>query len=504
MALPSFWSGLGGRTTSRAASAKWSVLGNAEKADHAVRRRRPALDLFGDGIGIGLVAEIDDRHVIVEDDACSIVFFLADRVVGRSAGLVQQLVHFGIAIFHIVDAALAGDELVQVAIGIDASRPVGAAELIIPGGLLGQKRRKFRGLEGDVEAGLRHHGLDDLHHLRLCCVVGVLKLDIQRLVTCLFHQLLGLVDVTRRHRQVLVEPWACGRISLIAGLGGAFKNDLADGFAVDRVGESLTQALVLAERIIRPRAIVDVDIHGHVSGTNHIGIGQLGVILDGFRIGSRNALGDIEIAGTKVRKLHRGIWDRQVDDPVDEDFVLVPIVSKFFEHDAILLDALDEFERSGADRLRTEIGTQFLGRFRCDDHTGAVGKLRQQGHVRRLQREFDLERSRRLNLLDRRQLALAARFRQRHVALDGGDDGGGIQRFAIVELDAVADFHGQHLAAVGPGPFGGQLRHDLHILRDIHQLVAHGGVNDAADESARLRGVEHIGIVIEADAQFGR
>src|SRR5690606_15757127 len=117
MALPPFWSGLGGRTASRAAYAKGSVLGNAEKADHAVRRRRPVLDLLGDGIGIGLVAEIDDRHVIVEDDACGVVFFLADCVVGRSAGLVQQLVHFSIAIFHIVDAALAGDELVQVAIG---------------------------------------------------------------------------------------------------------------------------------------------------------------------------------------------------------------------------------------------------------------------------------------------------------------------------------------------------------------------------------------------------
>ncbi|MOA02825.1 hypothetical protein D3C78_1222960 [compost metagenome] len=70
------------------------------------------------------MAEVDDRHVVVEDDACGIIFFLADCIFGRGAGLVQQLVNLGIAIFHIVDAALAGDELMQVAIGIDTSRPV--------------------------------------------------------------------------------------------------------------------------------------------------------------------------------------------------------------------------------------------------------------------------------------------------------------------------------------------------------------------------------------------
>ena len=46
-----------------------------------------------------------------------------------------------------------------------------------------------------------------------------------------------------------------------------------------------------------------------------------------------------------------------------------------------------------------------------------------------------------------------------------------------------------------------ELRHDLQLLVDVEQLVAQRREDDAADEGARQRRVEHVGILGQADAQ---
>ena len=48
---------------------------------------------------------------------------------------------------------------------------------------------------------------------------------------------------------------------------------------------------------------------------------------------------------------------------------------------------------------------------------------------------------------------------------------------------------------------GGELGHDLEIGRDVEELVADRGEDEAAGVGAADRGVERVGIVVEADAQ---
>jgi hypothetical protein len=63
-------------------------------------------------------------------------------------------------------------------------------------------------------------------------------------------------------------------------------------------------------------------------------------------------------------------------------------------------------------------------------------------------------------MIDRCQLGLAERGRQRHVTIDGELCGFSIEDFAIVKLDAGPQFDGDFLA-VGGGVVGQrQLRHD--------------------------------------------
>ena len=53
----------------------------------------------------------------------------------------------------------------------------------------------------------------------------------------------------------------------------------------------------------------------------------------------------------QIGEPHGRIDDRQIDEAVDVDVVLVPIVGEFFEHDAVLLHALDELVGAGAHRM---------------------------------------------------------------------------------------------------------------------------------------------------------
>ena len=83
----------------------------------------------------GLMAEVDDRQVLVEDGFGRIVFLLAHGIVLRLACLEQQLVDVRVAVFGVVEAGAGRHELVDVAVGIDAAGPIRAAELVVAGGL---------------------------------------------------------------------------------------------------------------------------------------------------------------------------------------------------------------------------------------------------------------------------------------------------------------------------------------------------------------------------------
>ncbi len=220
-------------------------------------------------------------------------------------------------------------------------------------------------------------------------------------------------------------------------------------------------------------------------------------------VGGEHALDQIEAARPEVREPHGAIDDRQVGDLVDEDFILVPIVGEFLDHDAILLDALDELVGAGAHRMQTELVARRFGRLGRNHHAGAVGELGEQWRERFLQDEPDRHRIDDLDLVDRSQVGLAERALHREVAVEAVLGGLGVERLAVVERHARPELDGDGLA-VGRGLLAErQLRHDVELVVDIEQLVAERGEDDAADIGARESRIEHVRILGKADAQVG-
>ena len=226
-----------------------------------------------------------------------------------------------------------------------------------------------------------------------------------------------------------------------------------------------------------------------------------GVALQLRHVRRGEPLDEVELSRAEVGEAHGGVDDGQIDDAVEMDALLVPVVGEALQHDAILRDALDELERARAHRLGAELVAVGLGGFRRDDHAGAIGELRQQGRERRRQVEAHRQRIDDVDGRHRRELSAAVRPRHRLVPLEAVLDRGGVQLLAVVERDAGTELQRQRLAVRRPFVCGRELRDDRQLLVDVEQLVAHRGEHDAADEGARERGIEHVGVLGEADAQ---
>ena len=76
-----------------------------------------------------------------------------------------------------------------------------------------------------------------------------------------------------------------------------------------------------------------------------------------------------------------------------------------------------------------------------------------------------------------------------------------IERLAIVKLDARPELDGHRLAVGRSLVRERKLRHDIELLVDVEQLVANRGEHDAPDIGAGERGIEHIRVFGEPDAQ---
>ena len=87
------------------------------------------------------------------------------------------------------------------------------------------------------------------------------------------------------------------------------------------------------------------------------------------------------------------------------------------------------------------------------------------------------------------------------MTLDTEFDGGGVERFAILKLDAGAQLKHQAFVAVGPIPLGRELRHETEFGVDIDQFVAQCGKDDATGEGPGHGRVEHVGVVGQPDTQ---
>ena len=219
-------------------------------------------------------------------------------------------------------------------------------------------------------------------------------------------------------------------------------------------------------------AVGDVDQQGEEAERHRLAELELGIVAHRLDVGREQALHQVQPARAQVGQTHGRIDDRQVGDLVDEDAVLVPVVGKLLEHDAVLRDALDELVGTGADRLQRELVARRLGGLGRDHHAGAIGELGEQRREGLLEVELHGQRVDDLDGVDRGELGLAERALHVHVPLEAVLGGLGGERLAVVELHAGPELDRDGLA-VGRG-LGAEceLGHDARFLVDVEQLVA--------------------------------
>src|SRR3990167_5162462 len=99
---------------------------DALQADHAVRNMLKALHGVRPQLDLGVVVEPDVRRVLGSEPRDPGVEARALALVRLGPRLVQQLVHLRIVVAHAVQAALAVEEHVGVAVGVGPSGPADA------------------------------------------------------------------------------------------------------------------------------------------------------------------------------------------------------------------------------------------------------------------------------------------------------------------------------------------------------------------------------------------
>ncbi len=422
----------------------------------------------------------------------------------HGARLVEQFVEPGVAVLAVVLAAFAGHELMDITIRVRTARPGAHADLEVAARLFAEHRRVFSGNQVDLEARFFSHGLNDLPDLLRDRVVGHFQVHRQRQFHAgLRQQRFASLDIASRDWQVLVVIRAVFRERLSAWRVQALEHHLVNGVAVDGQLKRFAYALVLAHRRVGFFPVADVEHQLHVAQARCVVDRQLAVALDGFHIGWRNTLDDVQVAGAQVGQAHRGVRNRQEYDFVEVIRLFIPIVVEMLQHDSILLHALDKFVRAGADRVGGELALRSFWR---EHHPGAVRQLRNQRGVGLLELDGDGFCVDHLHTVHRGQLAFAQRVGEGAGAVEVELHRGSIKRFAIVVRHAFAQSHGQGFTVFAPVPGCGQLRRVGQIRIHVHQFVAQRGVHQSTGVGARTMRIQHIGIVLNADAQrrFGK
>src|SRR5579883_869359 len=426
----------------------------------APRSERPAaarlleleVDDAHEAVGIGLeagellriavnplaVIEIDDRQIALRDRIDLVIELLARGGIARLARLVQQLVDLGVAVAPVIEVPLAGEEGIEVAVRIDAAAPADligfevALLLAIEGG------REFDGLDLDGDAGLLRHRLDDLGHLLVVARRRHHQLDRRIAVPRLLEELLGLGDVGAGYGEILVEPRAHRRERLIARKVLAIIDRLHERLAIDRQGERLADARILAEDRRRAGAVADVGGDADIADLGNRRDFEIRIVAHGGDVARLQALHEIEAAGLQVGDAHGRVHDGAILDAIDEDVALVPILVELLDGDVVLGHALDEFVGAGANGMSREVLALRLGRLGRQHHAGAVGQCREQRRERRGEIELDRLVVNHLDALDGADLAFAVRAFEVEVALDVELDRLGVERGAVLEEHALA------------------------------------------------------------------
>ncbi len=426
--------------------------------------------------------------------------------VGDLAGLVQQAVDRLVAEVAHVEAALAGLELVDVAVGIEPAAPADLGGLERPGVLLLEERGELDRAQRDVEPRLPGH---PLHHLAQSPLLGVVHDHQLEGVAAgeagVREQLLGPRHVAGGALPALVVEGADRAERRAAGRVLSLPHHLVEGVPVDRQVQRLPHAGVVGERgaevarrVLLAGLVPEVDGDAGVGEPGHARDLEPALLPEAHRVARRHQVRHVDVTRAQVRDPDVVVRDDPEHQPVEVDRLGVVVVGRALQDDPVLGHALHELPGAHAHRRRPELLVELPGLGRGDRHPGPVGEGGDQRRERSLEPQPHRQGIDDVHLGHRRQLAAPVAALHLPVAVQRVLHRLGGHRRAVVELDARAELDGDGLPAVGEaGQVGRQLRVDGQALVDVVELLAHVGVHDAAHVALGERGVQDVGILVQ-------
>ena len=150
-------------------------------------------------------------------------------------------------------------------------------------------------------------------------------------------------------------------------------DDLVDDVAVDRGVDRLAELLVRHHLVLAFDVELDVDV-AEAGDVDDLDLRRLSFIPSRSLVATPSMMSSSPDSRLLSRTVEPG--HRPVDDLVEVDVVLVPVVGKLLHGDMVLNHPLLELEGSGADRgIGEGIGVDGLDRGWRQHHAGAVGEL---------------------------------------------------------------------------------------------------------------------------------
>src|SRR5919202_5492782 len=315
-----------------------------------------------------VVVEVDERRLLVEHLRHLGVELAPAALVEGRARLVEQRVDLRVGEARVVLRAGLSDELLDVAVGVDAARPSDLEDVEVAGVGLVERGRELGRLELHREAGVLGHRLDHLAEPERHGVGVQHELDRdRRLDAALGDELLGLCDIAGRALERLVEERAHWRDRPAPRRVVTREDDLVDRVAVERQGQRLAQLRVLGERradvlhgLAEPVLVADVDRQALVAERRDVEQRQVRVAADRLGRDRVEALGDVDVARAQVRGARRRLVDDLEDEPTELDLRGVVVVRRLLEDDLVALRAAHELERADAHRVARELVAELL------------------------------------------------------------------------------------------------------------------------------------------------
>ena len=248
----------------------------------------------------------------------------------------------------------------------------------------------------------------------------------------------------------------------------ALGQDVDEGLAVERKPHRPSQLGIVERRLVAIDNQIGADAAWRQLADR---IRPLLLQVAGQRDRQRAGKGQLVFAGDKGEDRGRTVLDDRIFDAVEIGQARLPIIRVFRHCDVLVGLELDEFERTGADRMQAHLRWRYVTWI---DRRHAGREQREKGGLRPLQHESHLVVAVGLDLgkiavpaLARVDAQLVGRLALHQ--FPGAFDVGGGERLAVVPLHPLAQLESQPRAVLVPRPTGRQLWLDRGkaVLRQV-------------------------------------